>query len=103
LFVVIISRSAGVVGVSQGVGGAWLLLLLVSGFSKEEEEEKERNYQRYEIEFARTKKMNSLTRYCKNYCVFIFLAPQEDKTLDEFILNPQYCIMTSIFAILSWN
>jgi hypothetical protein len=45
IVLVIISRSAEVSGVvSQGVGGAWLLIVLVSGFSKEEEEERERNY-----------------------------------------------------------
>jgi hypothetical protein len=45
IVLVIVSRSAGVSGVvSQGVGGAWLLIVLVSGFSKEEEEERERNY-----------------------------------------------------------
>ncbi len=33
----------------------------------------------------------------------LFLAIQEEKILEDFILNPQYCMMTSIFAILSWN
>ena len=39
-FLVIVSRGTGVAGVSQGVGGAWLLILLVAGFTKEEEEER---------------------------------------------------------------
>ena len=39
-FLVIVSRGTGVARVSQGVGGAWLLILLVAGFTKEEEEER---------------------------------------------------------------
>jgi len=38
-----------------------------------------------------------------NMLYILFLAGEEEKKLEDFILNPQYCMMTSIFAILSWN